>query len=393
MKNMNRLYSCYLGFTFILLCGTSQNLLAQNSIEQLNAKDSLVSSSWIIGVGINIVDDSGDNGLSLGSIGDSWNILPFPSRLSVGKYFDNGLGVELIGTANIYRAGKIIDRNVLSQDEPYWAVDSRLSYDLNYLVGETGIFDPYAGVGFGYTHASGLTRSTLNAAVGFRLWATSTWGIDINAMGKWWLDNSANSNHIQYGAGFVVRPKMKQKLSPRGQEKLERIQRQLEEEQQRLDAIKKAAEEEALRATREREALEAAEAARRAAQKPDISALQTQLDSKGYVYYELNKAALNTSNKTILAAIAEFMHSNEDLKFEVHGHADSRGSQAYNLTLSEKRAEATVSYLISLGINADRLTAIGHGESDLLNNCTDHVRCSEADHAVNRRSELKIIGN
>lgn len=392
MRSMVQNFKYYLVALVIVFVGSFTSVSGQEIVEQMDSNDSLVSSSWILGIGINIVDDSGDNKLNIGAAGDAWNILPFPSRLSVGRYFENGLGIELIGTANIYRAGKLVDNTILTQDEPYWAVDSRLSYDLNHLVGETGIFDPYAGVGFGFTHASGVTRSTINAAVGFRLWASPTWGIDINAMGKLATDRSINSDHIQLGAGLVVRPKLKQKLSAAGQEKLDRITRQIEEEKQRLDSIKKAEEEAALRAERERAALEAAEAARRAAQKPDLSALQTQLDSKGFVYYELNKAALNASNKTILAAIAEFMNSNDELNFEVHGHADSRGTQAYNLILSKKRAETTVSYLISLGIAADRLTAIGHGESNLLNNCSDHVRCSEADHAVNRRCEVKIIG-
>src|SRR5690554_1402347 len=97
---------------------------------ELSKKDSLVQSYWLVGLGINVVDDSGDEFGSLLDIEDGWNMVPFPSRLSVGRYFKNGLGLEAIGTYNKYKQGKIVDNVVNPRDVDYFGLDFRVSYDL-----------------------------------------------------------------------------------------------------------------------------------------------------------------------------------------------------------------------------------------------------------------------
>ena len=69
---------------------------------QLTKKDSIVKSSWIIGLGLNAVDDAGSEFTNVFDVSDNWNIVPFPSGLSVGKYFENGLGLEAIANYTIY---------------------------------------------------------------------------------------------------------------------------------------------------------------------------------------------------------------------------------------------------------------------------------------------------
>jgi outer membrane protein OmpA-like peptidoglycan-associated protein len=61
------------------------------------------------------------------------------------------------------------------------------------------------------------------------------------------------------------------------------------------------------------------------------------------------------------------------------------------MTLSEKRAKSAVDYLISQGIDAARLKAKGYGETKLLNRCADGVQCTEEEHALNRRTEIKVL--
>ncbi|MFZ4523533.1 MAG: OmpA family protein [Bacteroidales bacterium] len=79
---------------------------------------------------------------------------------------------------------------------------------------------------------------------------------------------------------------------------------------------------------------------------------------------------------------------------ELGSHTDCRGSEQYNLDLSQKRAESAVGYIISGGISADRITAKGYGKTRLLNNCNCKPgnKCSEEDHQFNRRTEFKITG-
>ncbi|WP_413514139.1 OmpA family protein, partial [Myroides odoratus] len=66
-------------------------------------------------------------------------------------------------------------------------------------------------------------------------------------------------------------------------------------------------------------------------------------------------------------------------------------NDAYNLRLSERRAQSTVQWMIRQGIDASRLTGKGYGESQLLNACSNGVRCTDQEHQVNRRSEFIIL--
>jgi len=77
----------------------------------------------------------------------------------------------------------------------------------------------------------------------------------------------------------------------------------------------------------------------------------------------------------------------------VSSHTDSRGSDGYNQTLSQNRANAAVDYVVSQGIARSRIYGTGYGETRLLNTCADGVSCSEAQHQMNRRTEMKVICN
>jgi len=79
------------------------------------------------------------------------------------------------------------------------------------------------------------------------------------------------------------------------------------------------------------------------------------------------------------------------LKIELSSHTDSRGSDAYNLNLSERRAIAAVNYIIGQGIDKRRLVARGYGETRLINKCSNGVACSDADHQANRRTEVEVL--
>jgi len=85
------------------------------------------------------------------------------------------------------------------------------------------------------------------------------------------------------------------------------------------------------------------------------------------------------------------MKDNPEVKVELASHTDSRASDSYNMTLSQNRANAAVEYLVAQGISRDRLIPVGYGERKLLNKCKDGVPCSEEEHQLNRRTEMKII--
>jgi outer membrane protein OmpA-like peptidoglycan-associated protein len=76
---------------------------------------------------------------------------------------------------------------------------------------------------------------------------------------------------------------------------------------------------------------------------------------------------------------------------KIESHTDSRADDQYNLELSDRRAKATRDYIISQGITPERIeNAIGYGETQLINNCSNGVPCTDAQHQMNRRSEFII---
>ena len=86
------------------------------------------------------------------------------------------------------------------------------------------------------------------------------------------------------------------------------------------------------------------------------------------------------------------MNNHPKMIIKIEAHTDSRGRDAYNEKLSDRRAKSTRDYIISRGIATERLeSAIGYGEKQLLNECSNGVKCSEAEHQLNRRTEFIII--
>jgi outer membrane protein OmpA-like peptidoglycan-associated protein len=109
------------------------------------------------------------------------------------------------------------------------------------------------------------------------------------------------------------------------------------------------------------------------------------------ILFQLDKYEITATAKLELNRLVRFMQDNPGVKVELGSHTDCRSSAAYNQTLSQNRANASVDYVVSQGISRDRITGIGYGESKLLNGCADGVNCTEAQHAINRRTEMKVI--
>lgn len=380
---------------FLLFIGVVNQRVASQETPQLTSKDSIVQSSWIVGLGINIVDDSGNVFNDFFDIEERWNSVSHPSRISIGKYFKSGVGIEAIGTYNKYKVGKLIDGTINTVEKDYLGLDARLSYDLNKIIGETGWFDPYVGIGVGYTDANNEPRGTYNAVVGFRTWFSDHWGLDFNSSGKWAMGTDA-TNHIQHAAGVLYQFDVKKELSAKGLEKLAMIQ-EMEKEQQRVqDSISAAKEaEEQARALAEQLAKQKEEAMLAAAaekERIDVeNSIRKEVKDIGNVYFRLNSSYLSKNDKTVLDQLAALMDKHANIIIKITAHADARGSEEYNLWLSEKRLKRSVDYLLGIGVDEQRLEHEALGENNLTNECVDGVYCPENKHSENRRSEFIVI--
>lgn len=107
------------------------------------------------------------------------------------------------------------------------------------------------------------------------------------------------------------------------------------------------------------------------------------------IYYDLDKWAIREDARPVLDSLVQFMQM-YPIRAELSSHTDSRATTEYNYTLSQKRADAAVQYMVARGIDPFRIVARGYGESRLVNRCADGVACTEEEHQANRRTEFKI---
>ncbi len=127
------------------------------------------------------------------------------------------------------------------------------------------------------------------------------------------------------------------------------------------------------------------------------------------IEYDLDKATLRPEGKRELEKLITYMNrpDYQTYRIEFSSHTDCRKDEAYNLDLSQRRAQSCVDYIVSKGIDPSRIIAKGYGESRLLNDCADAVtcdcpgknnqldpncqECSDAQHQANRRTELRLL--
>ena len=108
------------------------------------------------------------------------------------------------------------------------------------------------------------------------------------------------------------------------------------------------------------------------------------------IYYDYNKWNIRPDAGVELDKLAQTLMDNPTVKIELSSHTDCRGTDSYNLSLSEKRAKSAVDYLIKHGIDKGRVKSKGYGETKPSESC-DCKKCTEDEHQRNRRTEFKVL--
>ncbi|OYU79881.1 MAG: cell envelope biogenesis protein OmpA [Flavobacterium sp. BFFFF1] len=106
------------------------------------------------------------------------------------------------------------------------------------------------------------------------------------------------------------------------------------------------------------------------------------------IFFEFNKSNVTKEGAYELDKLIQVMVKYPNMEILVKSHTDNRGSDQYNLSLSDRRAKSTVQYILSKGVSKTRISGKGYGESEPNISCTD---CTEEQHAQNRRSEFLIV--
>ncbi|SNR36886.1 OmpA family protein [Flavobacterium sp. ov086] len=110
------------------------------------------------------------------------------------------------------------------------------------------------------------------------------------------------------------------------------------------------------------------------------------------IYFDYDKYDITPLAIEELSKVVFIMRKFPNIRIKIESHTDSRGKDAYNLKLSDNRAKSTRDYIVSQDIDPSRIeSAIGYGESRIINKCKNGVKCTEAEHLVNRRSDFIII--
>ncbi len=107
------------------------------------------------------------------------------------------------------------------------------------------------------------------------------------------------------------------------------------------------------------------------------------------IYFDFDKSNITQEAAFELDKLVQVMKNNPEMVILAKSHTDRRGSDNYNMSLSDRRAKSTVQYVISKGVDASRISGKGMGESELKVDCGND--CTEAQHALNRRSEFLIV--
>ena len=111
------------------------------------------------------------------------------------------------------------------------------------------------------------------------------------------------------------------------------------------------------------------------------------------IYFDFDKWNIRQDAAKELDKVVAVMKSHPSMIIEAGSHTDSRATESYNQKLSERRAKATVDYLVAKGIDRKRLTARGYGEMQLVNKCSSFVKCTREEHQLNRRTEFVIVND
>jgi outer membrane protein OmpA-like peptidoglycan-associated protein len=110
------------------------------------------------------------------------------------------------------------------------------------------------------------------------------------------------------------------------------------------------------------------------------------------IYFDFDKSNIRTDAEYELEKVIDILRLYPNMTIKVESHTDSRGSDRYNLKLSNQRATSSRDYIVSRGIDSNRIeSAIGFGETQLINRCDGSVKCTEEDHQLNRRTQFIII--
>lgn len=205
----DRIYKKALLF-FLLL------FLMNNTLYSQDADD-----NWVAGIGVNAVDIRTPKGISgifkdyaNGTIEDL-NMSGAFVRVFVGKYLKNGMSLQLSLSANKIEKGFNYSEGDPLLDDSFFAIDTKLKYDLNRLIGDTAWFDPFVLAGAGYSKIGDASNFNLAAGWGFNVWISRSVGINLQSDYNHNPQSTA-TDYFQHSIGLIFKLNFNPRFNWRG---------------------------------------------------------------------------------------------------------------------------------------------------------------------------------
>ncbi len=112
------------------------------------------------------------------------------------------------------------------------------------------------------------------------------------------------------------------------------------------------------------------------------------------IFFDFNKSNIRPDAAYELEFVVKVLKNHPKMIIKIEAHTDSRGRDAYNRILSDRRAKSTRDYILTRNIKASRIqSAVGFGEKQLVNKCANNIPCTEEEHQENRRSKFIILND
>lgn len=177
-----------------------------------NLKHSINKSPWIAGIGWNVIDDDGKPFNKLFSAKNSWNVLPYPSKISCEKGLIQGWSVEAAANYNQFKDGKIVNNDLVTTTKSFISVDINAKFSFSEFMKKKSFFDPYLLHGYGFTWrdmSKHTSVATLNIGLGFNCWLyNDIIGINVQSQAKFALTTpfiKTSANYLQHSLGIVYK--------------------------------------------------------------------------------------------------------------------------------------------------------------------------------------------
>lgn len=210
---MKSLFTCSL-LTLFICTGFLASAQSGKSKGQLweNVRRSTIRAPWIAGLGWNVIDDDGKPFNHLFDANGSWNVVPYPSKLSCEKILIQGWSVEFAANYNQLKSGKRLNNDILKSTQTFISADINGKFSFAEFAPKLGFFDPYVLHGFGYTYRGAGANpnvATANVGLGFNCWVYDNMiGINVQSQAKFAIKSpliKTSGNYLQHSLGIVYK--------------------------------------------------------------------------------------------------------------------------------------------------------------------------------------------